>query len=135
MLLILNRLIDPDNDYYKNLTRMTKYIQGTIGLPLILSIDKSGNINWYIDAEFMVHTDMRSHTGGLITIGTGRAYVQSRKQKLNTKNSTEASIVAVDDVLTQVIWIHYFLKEQGYEIHDNVIYQDNQSAIKLENNG
>ena len=26
-------------------------------------------------------------------------------------------------------------KEQGYEIHDNVIYQDNQSAIKLEKNG
>ena len=39
------------------------------------------------------------------------------------------------DVLTQLIWTQYFLKEQGYKIHDNVIYQDNQSAIKLENNG
>ena len=29
----------------------------------------------------------------------------------------------------------YFLKEQGYLIHDNVIYQDNQSAIRLDNNG
>ena len=32
-----------------------KYIQGTIGLELILSIFKSGNINWYVDASFVVH--------------------------------------------------------------------------------
>ena len=66
---------------------------------------------------------------------TGGAYVQSRKHKLNTKSSTEAKLIGVDDVLTQVIWTRYFLKEQGYMIHDNVIYQDNQSAIKLDNNG
>ena len=54
---------------------------------------------------------------------------------MNTKSSTEAERVGVDDVLTQVIWTRYFLKDQGYEIRDNVIYQYNQSAIKLENNG
>ena len=112
-----------------------KYIQGTIGLPLILSIDNSGNIKWYVDAYFAVHKDMRSHTGGLMTMGTVGAYVQSRKKKLNTKSSTEADLVGVDDVLTQVIWTRYFLKEQGHMIQDNVIYQDNQSAIRLENNG
>ena len=37
--------------------------------------------------------------------------------------------------MNQVIWTWYFLKEQGYMIHDNVIYQDNQSAIRLEKNG
>ena len=46
------------------------YIQVTIGLPLILSINKSGNINWYVDAEFEVHKDMRSHTGGFMVMGT-----------------------------------------------------------------
>ena len=79
------------------------YIQGTIGLPLILSIDKSGNIKWYVDASFVVHKDMRSHTGGFMTMVKGGAYVQYIKNKLNTKSSTEADIVGVDDVLTQVI--------------------------------
>ena len=125
----------PDTDDYKKLARVMKYIQGTIGLPLILSIDKSGNIKWYVDASFAVHKDMRSHTGGFMTMGTGGAYVQSSKQKLNTKSSTEAELVGVDDVLTQVIWTRYFLKEQGHMIQDNVIYQDNQSAIRLEKNG
>ena len=60
-------------DDYKNMARVTKYIQVTIGLPLILSINKSGKIKWYIYAAFAVHTDMRSHTGGFMTMGTGGA--------------------------------------------------------------
>ena len=112
-----------------------KYIQWTIGLPLILSIDKSGNIKCYVDALFAVHKDMRSHTGGFMTMVKGRSYVQSSKQNLNTNSSTEAELVVVDYVLNQVIWTWYFLKEQGYMIHDNVIYQDSQIAIILEKNG
>ena len=78
---------------------------------------------------------MRSHNGGFKTMGTGGAYVQSSKKKLNTKSSTEAEIVGVDDVMNQVIWTRYFLKEQGYMIKDNFIYQDNHNAIRLEKNG
>ena len=78
---------------------------------------------------------MRSHTDDFMTMGTGGAYVQFSKQKLNNKSSTKAKLVGVDDVLTQVIWTQYFLKEYGYIIHDNVIYQDNHSAIRLEKNG
>ena len=128
-------VIGPDTDDYKKLARVMKYIQGTIGLPLILSIDKSGNIKWHVDALFAVHKDIRSHTGVFMTMGTEEAYVQSRKQKLNTNSSTEAEFVGVNDVLTQLIWTKYFLKEQGYIIHYNFIYQDNQSAIKLDKNG
>ena len=98
------RLRGSDTYYYNNLARVMKYIQGTIGIPLILSIDKSGNIKWYIDASFAVHKDMRSHNGVFVTMGKGGAYVQPSKQNLNTKSSTEAELVGVDDVLTQVIW-------------------------------
>ena len=128
-------MIEPDTDYYNKLERGMKYVQGTFGLPLILSIDKYGNIMWYVDAAFVVHKDMRIHIGGLMTMGTGRSYFQSIKQKSDTKISTEADLVGVDDVLTQVICTRYFPKEQVYNIHDNIIYKDNQSAIKLERNG
>ena len=56
-----------------------KYIQGTIVQPLVLLIDKSGNIKWYVDAVFAVNKDTRSHSGGLMTIGTVGDYVQYRK--------------------------------------------------------
>jgi KUP system potassium uptake protein len=59
----------------------------------------------------------------------------STRQKINTKSSTEGELVAVNDVLPQVLWTKYFLEAQGYGVTDNVIYQDNQSAMLLENNG
>ena len=70
-----------------------------------------------------------------MTMVTEGAYVQSRRYKLNNKSSTEAEIVGVDDVLTQVIWTQYFLKYQGYNINDNIIYQYNQISIRIEKNG
>ena len=44
-----------------------KYIHGTIGLSLILPIEKSGNIKWYVYTKFEVHKDIRTHTGGFMT--------------------------------------------------------------------
>ena len=122
---LFTRVREPYNDGYKKLLSLMKYIQGTIGLSLILSIYKSGSIHWYVDASFTVHKDMRIHNYGFITMVTGGAYIQSREKKLNIKSLTEAKLFGVNNFLTRVIWTRYFLKEQVYEIHDNVIYQDN----------
>ena len=43
VLLLFTRVRYPDTDDYKNLKRVMEYVQGNIGLPLILSIEKSGN--------------------------------------------------------------------------------------------
>ena len=56
----------------------------------------------------------------------------SPEKKRNIKSSTKSDLVSMDNVLTQVIWARYFLKEQGYDIHDKFIYQDKQSSTKLE---
>jgi hypothetical protein len=57
------------------------------------------------------------------------------KQKLNTKSSTEAEPVAANKVMPQVLWTHYVLQAQGYDVNDSIVYQDNQSAMLLEKNG
>ena len=61
---------DTDTDDYNNMVRATKFIQGTIGLPFILSIHSSVNIKWYFDADFAVYKDTSNHTGGFVTMGT-----------------------------------------------------------------
>ena len=43
---------------------------------------------------------MMSQTGGFVTMVTGRGYVKSNKQKLNTKSSAEAEFVGMDNVLS-----------------------------------
>ena len=79
---------------------------------------------------------MKSHTGGAMSLDRGMIYGTSVRQKINTKSSTEGELVGVNDVMPQILWTRYFIMEaQGYNIKDTVVYQDNQSAILLENNG
>ena len=73
--LLCTRVSDPDVDDSHKLARVMKYVRGTIGLPLIMPIEKYGNIKWSVDAEFAVHKYMRTHTGGFLKRGTGGAYV------------------------------------------------------------
>ena len=54
---------------------------------------------------------------------------------MNTKSSTEAEIVGVSNYLLNVIWKRMFFGAQGFTIKENILFQDNQSAIKIEENG
>jgi hypothetical protein len=83
-----------------------------------------------VDAAYGVHHDMKSHMGQVMSMGTGALYAVSKKQKLNTKSSTETKLVGIDDVLPQALWTKYFLEAQGYETN-SILNQDNQSTIKL----
>jgi hypothetical protein len=69
-----------------------------------------------------------------MSMGAGAVYSSSQKQKMNTKSSTEAELVGANDVLPQVLWTQYFLEAQGYGTK-NILYQDNQTTMKLEQNG
>jgi hypothetical protein len=69
----------------------------------------------------------------------------SLKQKINTKSSTEAELVGVNDAMNFVEWVQLFVEQQIKLINtdlvlkktgsDVVIQQDNTSTIQLENNG
>ena len=104
-------------------------------MKLTLAADSMTILKTWIDASYAPHHDMRSHTSGCSSFGMGAAMTKSSKQKLNTKSSTEAELIGVSDVLPYNLWTIYFLKEQGHEVEKNIIFQDNQSAIRLEKNG
>jgi hypothetical protein len=103
-------------------------------MPLTFEGNEATVMKWWIDASYAVHTDMKSHTGGILSIGKGAIYATSIRQKINTKNSTEAELVGVSDVMSQVMWTRYFLQGQGCKVNESIIHQDNKSAILLENN-
>ena len=113
-----------------------KYLNGTREDKLILSADDLHVIKWYVDCAFAVHPDFKSHTGGNMTYGRGAPISMSRKQKLNTRSSTEAELVGPDGLSTMILWTRLFMQEQGYDIQKNIVlYQDNMSTILLENTG
>ena len=112
-----------------------KFLNGMKHKKLRLSMDNIKCIKWYVDAAFTVHTDYKSHTGATMTFGEGAVQSISRKQKLNTRSSTKAELVAADDAAVMILWTKLFLEEQGYAVEKNILYQDNKSAILLEENG
>jgi hypothetical protein len=132
------------SDYHK-LGRTIKYLRGTIFMPLVLGWDGSGVLTWSADASFAIHNNMRSHTGAVLSLGQGALMSMSSKQKINTKSSTEAELVGVDDEMNFVVWIQLFMEEQLKTVsndsalskfmHQSVILQDNTSTIQLEKNG
>jgi hypothetical protein len=133
--LLCTRVRDPNEDDWKKLIRLLEYINGTRDDVLTLSADDLHVIKWYVDASFAVHADFKSHTGAIMSYGNGAAMTMSRKQKLNTRSSTEAELVGVDDAVNMILWTKLFLSEQGYHVEKNTVYQDNKSAILLERNG
>ncbi|CAJ1954072.1 unnamed protein product [Cylindrotheca closterium] len=96
---------------------------------LTLSAESLRVMKWMIDASFAVHPDFKSHTGGTLSFGGGAAQVMSNKQKLNSRSSTEAELIAVDNVVTMILWTKLFMGWQGYPIEKNILYQDKTSPF------
>ena len=68
-------------------------------------------------------------------MGGGSIIRISKKQKLNTKISTEAERFGADGAMSNMLWTRYFLEAQVCGIDKNVLYQDNMSVMLLEKNG
>jgi hypothetical protein len=120
---LCTRVQHPDVDDYKKLGRVMRYLHATMDMPLTLEADNANLIKWWGDASYAVHPDMRSHTGGGMTLGRGIIYTTSTCQKLNTKRSTKAELVGVNDIMPQVLWTRYFLEAQGFDISDSIVFQ------------
>jgi hypothetical protein len=84
---------------------------GTLDMPLILRADSLAKLKSWVDAAYAVHDNMKSHTGGATSLGCGA--IKSTKQKLNTKNSTEAKAVGSSDYLPNTIWARMFWPNKG----------------------
>ena len=92
-------------------------------------------IEWWVDASFTVHNDMMSRTGMNMSMGEGLMYTVSTKQKINTLSSSHAELVGACDAIQKIFWCKLFLQEQKYIVDDVYMYQDNESAILLKENG
>ena len=69
---------------------------------------------------------MKSHTGGVMSFGTGGFVWKSSKQKLSTESSTDAEVVGGSDYLPNTLWVQVFLGAQGYEM-DTCIFEQNNA--------
>jgi hypothetical protein len=125
----------PTIDHLKKLYKVINYLSGTIDHGLIFDGD-GDDLELFADASFAVHGDTSGHTGFVIKLFGSIIMAKSMKQRIVTKSSTEAELVALDDAATHIPWIYEFLEELKININPTaIIYQDNKSTITLANNG
>ena len=56
---------------WEKLERLLKYLNGMRTDQLVLKADSVNVLKWYMDASFATHPDFKSHTGAMMTFGSG----------------------------------------------------------------
>jgi KUP system potassium uptake protein len=132
---LCTRVSCSDIDDWKKLRRLLQFLSQTIDDERVIGADDLSQLATFVEGSYAIHHDMKSHTGGAMSFGTGIVHGKASKQKLNTKSSTETEVVAASDYLPYNIWLRHFMEAQGYPLVTNIFHQDNQSAMKMEKNG
>jgi hypothetical protein len=124
---------EPTKEDFAKLLKLLGYLKLTKHKARVIT--NSGNMRRivaYVDASFASHADGKGHTGLVLKWGDTTIMTTSRKQKIATKDSTEAELVGgLSDSLVEIERASEYLKEQGVELDVPVIYQDNMSTIAL----
>ena len=131
---LTTRVQSPNVKDMEKLDRVLAYLLETRDLTLTLGIRGVVQLQSYIDASFAPHRDGKSHTGAIWSLGIGTFYAGSSKQKIVTKSSWEAELVAFSDQMSEVLGVQQFLADLGFQITP-VIHQDNTSTILSTANG
>ena len=107
------------------LTETTGKIHEYLGMTFDYSIDGKVRIDMrkYV-TDMLAELDSESDGIAVTPAGTNLFEVNE-----------EADLIVVDDCMSQLLWTHYFMEAQGYEVKDLAVYQDSKSAILLEENG
>jgi len=116
---LFTRLKDPDTYNYKKITKVMQYLRNTKSLTL--TIEPGDKPKWWVYSSYTIHPDMRSHTRIYMSLGNGAMYTALCNQKLNTKGSIAAELVAKDDAMVQVLWTRSFLAAQGQHVLTSTI--------------
>jgi hypothetical protein len=125
----------PTDDDQRKLDRVFAYLSTTPNV--VMHLKAGGNVDpeVFIDASYGVHCDGSSRTGMTIMMAGVAIGCWSSKQKLVTKSSTEAEIVALSDGLTNAIWMREMVIAQGYKLGPTKIFEDNEGVIKIMKSG
>ena len=134
---LTTRANSPDTDDLAKLHRALGYLLYTRDRGIVLEIGDTITVNAFVDAAYGVHTSTgKSHSGCAMVLGIGGpVHIKSTKQKLVTKSSTEAELVALSDYASQAIWMRNFIVHQGYDVGPVILHQDNMSCMALVKRG
>ena len=131
---LATRIVAASKQDLAKLDHLLRYINGTKSLPLIFC-PKDLEIVCYADASYSVHDDAKSRTGFVITLGGSTVLAKSEKQKIVSKSSTEAELIALNSSTDATLQQRRFMTGQGYVVGPTTTMQDNKSTMIMVQKG
>jgi hypothetical protein len=121
----------PRQTHLDALHRLIRYLLSTSDLGLTLA-PTSMQLYAMADAS-LSHDDHHGHTGYFLSLGSTTSApfrVKSNKQKSVATSSTHAELLALYEVMFDVMWAKRFLTEIGYKQDTITVFHDNKPAIQ-----
>ena len=131
---LTTRISAPTKQDGVKLTKLLQYIKHTREIGLC--IDPTDlQVSAMADASLGTGPSRKSRTGWLIRLGS--AYVMSRSvwQKIVSRSSFESELIALDDVLSILLWCRQILESLGHPQSPSIIQEDNKATIRVLENG
>jgi ribonuclease HI len=131
---LAGRVREPRLSDLKRLDRVYRYLNGNRNLCIVFKGNMKLCVEVYADVAFMARPgDRMSRTGCIVLVNGGVCATMSCWQKLITKSSTEAELIALTEAVAYALYFIEWLKFQRKDIPEVKIYQDNQSVLALLN--
>lgn len=112
---LVKRVTEPDEDDRGELKHILKYLNGKLYMKLVLSAAYNLNtVQLWVNVSYEVYWDMKGHMGMGMSPGKG-AMNAFLGQKVNTRSSTEAEIMGIDNIILQRMWGMYFWRTRGIQ--------------------
>lgn len=133
---ICRRTNSPRKSDWEAAKQILKYLKSTINLKMKFLKGDNKVLECYVDADWAGEIRGRKSTSGcLITLGKNPVYWHCRKQTCVASSTTEAEFIAAAVACKEFLWIIRLLEDCGIEVIKPVlVYEDNQSCIKLISN-
>jgi hypothetical protein len=138
---LCTRVKQPNNDDLLKLERVLGYLHLTKNRTQIIDDSPFEGVETYIDVAFLNHPDGKSQSGCMVFLGNKLVHEACRKQKLVTKSSTEAELVALSDYIIEGEMIEELVMNLGALMKEDLVtnvhlvHQDNMSTITLSTKG
>ena len=85
----------------------------------------------YADSSYNITSEGASHYGYLLTVVHSLVGLKGGRIKTVVRSSTEAEIVGVNEVTSEILWARDVLIELGYPQEEVIIAEDNGSCITM----
>ena len=122
---------DPKVVHWKGLKRILRYVRGTVSLGLHFCRNGTSMLTGYADADWGSGSDRKSTSGYIFQLNNNLVCWGTKRQTTVAQSSTEAEYVALAHAATEFLWLKKLLLNFKITCEPFVMFEDNQSCIKL----